>query len=120
MKILIPNENKKDHSPWASFVLPSKAVHENKFGKGLWAKIPANGTTTVTKAVVVGEKDGKRIWENQRKVIPNTELKERVEAYKKVNRESTREKLTQLTAQTAQKLSLPSDSPRTKTSAMEK
>ena len=28
MKILIPNENKKDHSPWASFVLPSKAVHE--------------------------------------------------------------------------------------------
>ena len=56
MRILIPNQDKGDHTPWASFVLPAKSVHENKYGKGLWAKIPADGTTTVTKAVQVAEK----------------------------------------------------------------
>ena len=48
-RILIPNTDPADHSPWASFVLPAKAVHENQYGKGLWAKIPAEGHTTVTK-----------------------------------------------------------------------
>lgn len=81
-RILIPNEDPEDKSPWASFVLPTSTVHENQYGKGLWAKIPANGTTIVTKAKQVGEEDGKKIWENERREVPNTELKEMVEAYK--------------------------------------
>ena len=120
MRILIPNEESGDRTPWASFVLPAKAVHENQYGKGLWAKIPAEGTTTVTKAVQVGEQDGKRIWENRKTAIPNTELKARVEAYKGKDRESARGKLEQLSAQVAEKLSPPSDKPRERSSGMEK
>ena len=120
MRILIPNQDKGDHTPWASFVLPAKSVHENKYGKGLWAKIPADGTTTVTKAVQVGEQDGKRIWENQKSAVPNRELKARVEAYKSRDRESARGKLEQLTAQVAEKLSPNTDRPRARAAGMEK
>ena len=49
MKIRIPNQDPADKTPWVSFVLPAKAVHENQYGKGLWAKIPADGTIVVTK-----------------------------------------------------------------------
>ena len=93
---------------------------ENKYGKGLWAKIPADGTTTVTKAVQVGEQDGKRIWENQKTAVPNKELKARVEAYKSRDRESARGKLEQLTAQVAEKLSPNADRPRARVAGMEK
>ena len=120
MKIQIPNQDRNDHTPWASFVLPAKAVHENKYGKGLWAKIPADGTTTVTKPVAVGEQDGKRIWEDQKTAVPNRQLKEMVEAYKSRGRESARGKLEQLTAQVAEKLSPPSDRPRARAAGMEK
>ena len=119
MRIMIPNQDQGDHSPWASFVLPAKAVHENQYGKGLWAKIPADGTTTVTKAVQVGEKDGKRLWEDRKETIPNTELKARVEAYKGKSRESALGKLEQMTQQVADKLAAPGSKPRTR-AAMEK
>lgn len=88
MRIVIPNANRSDHTPWASFVLPAKAVHENQYGKGLWAKVPADGTTTITKPYLAGEKDGKNIWENERKAIPNKELKGMVEFYKDASRGS--------------------------------
>ena len=120
LKIVIPNADRSDHTPWASFVLPAKAVHENQYGKGLWAKIPADGTTTITKAVQVGEQDGKRIWENQKTAVPNRELKARVEAYKSRDRESARGKLEQLTAQVAGKLSPNADRPRARVAGMEK
>ena len=120
MRILIPNENPNDHTPWASFVLPAKAVHENQYGKGLWAKIPAEGTTTVTKAVQVGEQEGKRIWENQKTTLPNTELKAKVEAYKGKKRESALGRLDQLAKETAEKVSPPADRPKARTAGMEK
>jgi len=120
MRILIPNQDQGDKTPWASFVLPAKAVHENKYGKGLWAKIPADGTTTVTKPVQVGETDGKRIWEDQKTAVPNRDLKARVEAYKSRDRESALGKLDQLTAQVAEKLAAPSDRPRARAAGMEK
>ncbi|MBR1758449.1 MAG: hypothetical protein IJ744_06955 [Lachnospiraceae bacterium] len=63
-RVLIPNEDPNDMSPWASFVLPAKSVHENQYGKGLWAKISADGTTIVTKPKLIGQEDGKNIWEN--------------------------------------------------------
>ena len=81
-RILIPNTDPADHSFWASFVLPAKAVHENQYGKGLWAKIPAEGHTTVTKPERTDGIDGEIIWENRKESIPNAELKEMVEAYK--------------------------------------
>ena len=82
-RIMIPNQDPADKTPWASFVLPSKAVHENQYGKGLWAKIPADGTTVVTKPVLVGQDEaGKNVWEDQKTKVPNRELKGMVEAYK--------------------------------------
>ncbi len=116
MRIMIPNQDQSDKTPWASFVLPAKAVHENQYGKGLWAKIPADGTTVVTKPVLKGQdENGKNIWENQQTRVPNQELKSMVEAYKTRTpqtraqsaaepRESAREKLDALVKDTASKL----------------
>ena len=113
-RIMIPNQDPADKTPWASFVLPSKAVHENQYGKGLWAKIPADGTTVVTKPVLVGQDEaGKNVWEDQKTKVPNRELKGMVEAYKARTpqakeaqpRESTREKLDALVKDAAYKLS---------------
>lgn len=117
MRIMIPNQDKADKTPWASFVLPAKAVHENQYGKGLWAKIPADGTTVVTKPVLKGQDEqGKNIWEDVKTKVPNQELKGMVEAYKTRSpktrdqkadapRESAREKLDALVKDTAEKLS---------------
>ena len=86
-------------------MLPSKSVHENQYGKGLWAKIPADGTTVVTKPTLKGQDDkGRNIWDNVKTNVPNRELKSMVEAYKtrtpqtrepmtSALRESAREKL---------------------------
>lgn len=112
-RILIPNADPADHSPWASFVLPAKSVHENQFGKGLWAKIPPKGHTTVTKPERTDGVDCEIVWENQKESVPNTELKEMVESYKTRtpqtkeagSRESAREKLDSLAKETAAKLS---------------
>ena len=82
MRIKIPNIDPNDHSPWMSFVLPAKAVHENQYGKGLWAKIPADGSTTVSQSVKRGEEDGKAIWERMDTVLSNKQLKSLVESYK--------------------------------------
>ena len=117
IRIRIPNQDPKDKTPWASFVLPSKSVHENQYGKGLWAKIPAGGTTVVTKPTLKGQDDkGRNIWDNVKTNVPNRELKSMVEAYKtrapqarepKTDspRESAREKLDALVKDTADKLS---------------
>lgn len=60
-QILIPNKDENDHSPWATFVARSNAVHEDQYGKGMWMKLPADGHTTVRKDHCVGEgADGKR------------------------------------------------------------
>ena len=83
VRIRIPNRDQRDKTPWASFVLPAKAVHENQYGKGLWAKVPADGSTVLRKPVMVGQNEaGKNIWEDKKTTVPNRELKEMVEAYK--------------------------------------
>ena len=124
MRILIPNSDPADKTPWASFVLPAKAVHENQYGKGLWAKIPADGTTTVTKPTLRGQDEaGKNVWENVKTDVPNRDLKAMVESYmtrtplerKAEPRQSTREKLDSLVKDTAAKVSL--DKPKIKTKA---
>ena len=127
-RIRIPNQDPKDKTPWASFVLPSKSVHENQYGKGLWAKIPADGTTVVTKPTLKGQDDkGRNIWDNVKTNVPNRELKSMVEAYKTrtpqarepktdAPRESAREKLDSLVKDTAEKLS-PDKPPKAKSKA---
>ena len=83
MRISIPNQDPADKTPWASFVLPAKAVHENHYGKGLWAKIPADGSTVVTKPTLLGpDEKGKNIWQDVKTQGPNTELKAMVRSYK--------------------------------------
>ena len=124
MRISIPDQDPADKTPWASFVLPAKAVHENQYGKGLWAKIPADGTTTVTKPTLMGQDEaGKNIWQDVKTDVPNRDLKAMVEAYKTRGpqektteyRESAREKLDALVKDTAAKVSI--DKPKEKTKA---
>ena len=81
--ILIPNSSLDDHSPWATFVVRSNALHEDKFGKGMWVKLPSEGHTTIHKPVPAGlTADGGTVWEIQRIKVTNKELKEMVEFYK--------------------------------------
>ena len=127
-RIRIPNQDPKDKTPWASFVLPAKSVHENQYGKGLWAKIPADGTTVITKPTLKGQDDkGRNIWDNVKTNVPNRELKSMVEAYRtrtpqarepktEAPRESAREKLDALVKDTAEKLS-PDKPPKAKSKA---
>ena len=88
VRISIPNSDPKDHSPWQEFVLASKQVHENQYGKGMWAKLPAEGHTTVSKPFLAGQdENGRNIWKKEMRSVPNRELKEMVEFYKNRNRE---------------------------------
>ena len=101
VRIHIPNRDLKERMPWSSFVLPAKAVHENKFGKGLWAKLPADGSTTITKPVLIRDGAGKIIRNDEKREIPNTELKSLVEAYrnkppKEEERKSARETIDEM------------------------
>ena len=85
-QIMIP-PNEETKQPWQTFVVKSNQVHENQFGKGMWCKLPADGSTTVTKSVAKGvDEQGKTIWENEKRKVPNTELKSMVEAYKNKDR----------------------------------
>ena len=90
--IKIPNRDEADKSPWASFVLPANRVHEDQFGKGVWAKIPENGSTTIRKDKVVGQdENGKRIYETEKTRVPNRMLKSMVEFYKDKERAQDKE-----------------------------
>ena len=86
VQIKIPGDEK---GIWPSFVLPANHVHENQYGKGLWAKIPEDGTTKIKHTRVVGEDQiGKKTYDNQYEKIPNIMLKAMVEAYKEKNKEA--------------------------------
>ena len=58
--ILIPNQQPNDHRPWQTFVVRANSVHEDKFGKGMWTKLPAEGHTTVRRVVRTGEDENGR------------------------------------------------------------
>ena len=95
-EILIPNQDKDDHRPWQTFVVKANHVHENQFGKGMWCKLPANGSTTVQRSVKVGQDEqGKPIWDTEKTKVSNRDLKKMVEAYKDKDRDrvSMKEKL---------------------------
>ena len=81
-QVKIPNKDENDKSPWSTFVVKSNQIHDDKFGKGMFMKLPADGSTTVRKDAPVGEKDGKMQYETNTTKVPNTELKGMVEFYK--------------------------------------
>lgn len=91
VEVRIPNADQNDKTPWASFVISPKMIHDNKFsktGKGVWMKLPEDGTTVVKKPICIGTNpEGKRIWHNDMKTVTNTELKEMVEVYKTRNQD---------------------------------
>ena len=61
-QIMIP-PNEEVKQPWQTFVVKANQVHENQYGKGMWCKLPADGSTTVTKSVAKGvDEQGKTIW----------------------------------------------------------
>lgn len=89
VEVKIPNQDPEDKTPWASFVISPKMIHENKFGKGVWMKLPEDGTTRISKPIVAGTKeDGRKEWSKDVKEVTNTELKELMEVYKTRNKES--------------------------------
>jgi len=93
-EILVPNPDKNDHRPWQTFVVKSNHVHEDKFGKGMWIKLPSEGHTTLRRSVVIGEKpDGGKEWGTEKNRVTNAELKKLVEAYKKRPRKSVKGRL---------------------------
>ena len=101
-EILVPNQDKNDHRPWQTFVVKANHVHENQYGKGMWCKLPANGSTTLHRNVKVGQDEqGKPVWDVEKTKVPNKELKKMVESYKE--RSSMKEKLAEKKAEVAEK-----------------
>ena len=89
-QILVPNPDREDKKPWQTFVVRSNQVHENRFGKGMWCKLPAEGHTTLLRSVVEGkDENGKPVWKDIRTKVPNRELKKMVEAYKQNSLQET-------------------------------
>ena len=83
--ISIPNENPEDKSAWEEFVLPAEMVHDDYYGsKALWAKIPEDGNTTLTRSVRPSVEDG--TWSKDERKVDNKTLKSMVEAYKTKNK----------------------------------
>lgn len=79
-RIKIPNT---PFESWPSFVVPARIVHDNRYGKGYWMKLPAGGKTTLTISRKVTGDDGMEKWQDKKMTVENVRLKEMVEAYKK-------------------------------------
>ncbi len=113
--ILIPNSNPNDHRPWQTFVARANAVHEDKYGKGMWLKLPSEGHTTVRRNVKVGEReDGKGIYETKSRRVTNQELKEMVEFYKQKDRTSVKQKMAEKQTVVARTAAEKADMPKVK------
>ena len=79
--ISIPPVDPNDKRPWEEFVLPVTMVHSDHYGsKTLWAKIPADGSTTLSRSIKPSTEDG--TWEREERTVDNKTLKSMVEAYK--------------------------------------
>ena len=93
MRVSIPNIDSGDKSPWAYFLLPANIVHENQYGKGLWAKIRVDGSTLVSKPIPERREGDRTIWGRDQVRISNEELKAVVESYKTKERPSVLDQL---------------------------
>lgn len=89
VEVSIPNSRDDDHRPWESFVISPKMIHENKFGKGVWMKLPEDGSVRLSRPVKNGTDDkGKTIWSHETREVSNVELKAILEAYKEKGKDS--------------------------------
>ena len=94
-RISIPMDAPEGKS-WPSFVIPSDKLNVNESGKSMWAKIPANGKTTLSMSEQVGVKeDGTKEYKTKYASIDNKDLKKLLEASRdrSKDRESFKEKL---------------------------
>ncbi|MBO5620639.1 MAG: hypothetical protein J5959_03315 [Butyrivibrio sp.] len=87
VQIWVPNQDKDDKSPWATFVQPAYKVKVNEKStakkKGVFIYLPEEGTTTLRKDTYLGENaDGKKEWQHDTQKVPNKELKKMLEAWK--------------------------------------
>ncbi|MBQ6304336.1 MAG: hypothetical protein IJK83_09945 [Clostridiales bacterium] len=79
--ISIPNQDAEDKRSWEEFVLPIQMLHSDHYGsKTLWAKIPEDGSTTLTRSIKPAEDGGS--WTREERTVDNKTLKSMVEAYK--------------------------------------
>ena len=79
--ISIPNQDPADKRSWEEFVLPIHMLHSDHYGsKTLWANIPADGSTTLSRANKPSATDGN--WTRDERTVDNQTLKSMVEAYK--------------------------------------
>ncbi len=89
VEVHIPNPDKADTRPWESFVISPKMIHDNQFGKGVWMKLPEDGTTRLSRSVRTGiDEAGKTTWGRETREVSNTELKALMESYKDKSRGS--------------------------------
>ena len=85
----IPNADKSDTRPWESFVISPKMIHDNQFGKGVWMKLPEDGTTRLSRMTKAGmDEAGKPVWNRETRTVSNSELKALMESYKEKARGS--------------------------------
>ena len=79
--ISIPNQDPADTRSWEEFVLPIQMIHSDHYGsKALWAKIPADGTTVLSRSEKPSTENGE--WSRSERTVDNKTLKSMVEAYK--------------------------------------
>lgn len=102
VEVSIPNPDKTDTRPWETFVISPKMIHENKFGKGVWMKLPEDGTTRLSRSVKNGIDDaGQPIWGRETREVTNAELKALMESYKDRSRGSVLSDLSDRKEETA-------------------
>ena len=100
LQVKIPNRERTDKTPWETFAVPAKMIHDNHYGKGVWMKLPEDGTTKVSRSVPTGKDDmGRTIWQNTSRMVSNAELKSMMEAYKEQSRDSMLGNLAEKTVQ---------------------
>ena len=89
VEVKIPNADKSDTRPWESFVISPKMIHDNQFGKGVWMKLPEDGTTRLSRMTKAGmDEAGKPVWNRETRTVSNSELKALMESYKEKARGS--------------------------------
>ncbi|MBR1700595.1 MAG: DUF4316 domain-containing protein [Lachnospiraceae bacterium] len=79
-RVKIPNEDKNDKTPWASFVVTPDRVTTNSTTGKIEIKLNANGSSTLFKPELVGrDQTGKALYINNKQKVPNKDIKSRIE-----------------------------------------
>ena len=87
-EVKIKDDDIDDPRQWASFVAPTKKIHDDQFVEnGMWLKLPAEGHTTIKREFIAGQDaNGNSVYQKEMGAIPNADLKKMVaEAYPKNN-----------------------------------